>query len=104
MQLTCYLRTSNLKRFLTKRVLPTKMTICENVEKYRTEGSSLNLNRVRSGCRRTKRTQENVNIFQEKIIEDPKKSTRKYDLDISKNIFNRNTKRDFKWYPYKMQV
>ena len=35
------------------------------------QGSSLNLNKDRSGRRETELTQENINILQEKLIEDP---------------------------------
>ena len=42
----------------------------------RTEGASLNPNKDRSGRRRTKRTYENINLLQEKFIEDPRISAR----------------------------
>ena len=64
----------------------------------------MNLDKDRSGRRRTERTQENINLLQEKLIEDPRISARKNGLDISKSSFNRITKRDLKWYPYKMHV
>ena len=38
---------------------------------YKTEGSSLSLSKYHSGHRRTERTQENINLLQEKLIEDP---------------------------------
>ena len=50
-------------------VSQTKMIIWKNVKKYMSEGSSLNLNKDRSG-RRTDRTQEDINLLQEKPIED----------------------------------
>ena len=43
------------------------MTIWKNVKKYKTEGSSLNLNKDRSGRRRTERLKENINLLQEKL-------------------------------------
>ena len=52
------------------RVKPTKMTIWKNVKKYKTEGSSLNLGKSRSGRRRTECTRENINLLQERLIED----------------------------------
>ena len=76
----------------------------KNVEKYKTEGSNLNLNKDRSCRRRTERTQININLPQEKLIEDPRISARKNALDISEITFNRITKRDLKWHPYKMHV
>ena len=44
------------------------MTIWKNVKKYKTEGSSSNLNKDRSGRRKTEHTQESTNILQEKLI------------------------------------
>ena len=75
------------------------MPIWKNYKKYKTEGSSLNLNKDRSGRRRKERTQENINLPKEKVIEDPRISARKNGLDISKSTFNRITKRDLKCYP-----
>ena len=76
----------------------------ENVKRYKTEGSSFNLNKDRSGRRRTERTQENIKLLQEKLIEDLRISAIKNGLDISERTFNRITKRDLKWYPIKMHV
>ena len=59
-----------------------------------TEESRLNLKIDRSDRRRTERTQENINLLQEKLIEDPRISDRKNGLDISKSTFNRITKLD----------
>ena len=52
---------------------------------YKTEGSSLNLNK---GRRRTERIQEIINLPQEMLIENPRVSARKNDMDISKSTFN----------------
>ena len=76
----------------------------KNVKKYKTEGSSLNLNKDRAGRRRTESPQENIKLHLEKIIEDPRISDKKNGLGISKNTFNRITKRDLEWHPYKMHV
>ena len=86
------------------RVSPTKMTIRKNVKKYKTEGSSLDRNKDRSGRMRSERTLENINILQEKLIDDLRISVRKNGLNISKSTFNRITKRYLKWHPYKMHV
>ena len=53
------------------------------MQKYKTENSSLYLNKDRSGHWRTERTQENINIIQEKLIEDPRISARKNGLENS---------------------
>ena len=77
----------------------------ENVKRYKTEGSSFNLNKDRSGRRRTERTQqENIKLLQEKLLRDPKISATKNGFAISKSTFYRITKRDSQWYPYKMHV
>ena len=52
----------------------------------------------------TERTQENIAPLQEKLIEDPGISARKYSLDISKSTFNRITNRDLKCHLYKLHV
>jgi len=94
-----YLRTRSFKlvqqhfeqRF-PERASPTKKTIWANVNKFKTEGTTLNLNKERSGCRRTERTPENINLVREKLIETPKITTRRNGLDISKSTFNRIVK------------
>ena len=55
-----------------------------------------------SGRRITKRTQENINLLREKIIEDLRISARKSGLEISKSTYNRIIKRDLKWHPHEM--
>ena len=57
--------------------------------KSTTDGLSLDSNKGRSDRRRTERTQENTNLLQEKLIEDPRISARKNGLDITKSKFNR---------------
>ena len=59
------------------------MTIWKDVKKYKTEGSSLYLNKDRSGSKETKRKQKNINLLQEKLIKDLRISARKNDLGIS---------------------
>ena len=80
----------------------TTMTIWKNVKKYKIEGSILNLNKDRSGRRKTERTQENINLPREELLEYPRISASKNSLDISKSTLI--TKRDLKWHPHKMQA
>ncbi|KAF2349753.1 Protein of unknown function DUF4817 [Trinorchestia longiramus] len=87
-----------------ERQSPTKMTIWRKVTRYRTEGTSLNLNKVRSGRKRTGRSEENVRIVQGALTENPQISARKSGLDITKSTFNRIITLDLKWHPYKMHV
>ena len=72
------------------------MSIWKSVKKYKTEKSSLNLNKDHSGGRRTERAQEIINLLQEKLIEDSRISASKNGLDISKSTFNLTTKHDLK--------
>ena len=65
------------------------MIIWKNAKKYKTERSSLNLNKDRLCRRRTERKQENNHFLQENLIEDPRISARK-------NIQIRITKQDLK--------
>ena len=67
---TNYLRTKSFKevqqlfeQHFRDRVSTTKMTIWKFVQKYKTEGSSLNINKDRSGRRRTDRPQKKTLIF-----------------------------------------
>ena len=73
-------------------------------EKYENERSRLKLNKDRAVRRRTKRTQENINLLQEKLIENPRISARMIDLNISKSTFNRIAMGDLKWHPNEMNV
>ena len=66
-------------------------------------GLSLNLNKDHSGRRRTERTQENINLLQDKLIKDLRISARKNGLDI-KSTLNRITKRVLKCHLYKVHV
>ena len=50
------------------------MTILKNVKKYKTEGSRAYIGKI--------------NLLQEKLIGDPRISSRKNALDISKTTFN----------------
>ncbi|KAF2368920.1 Protein of unknown function DUF4817 [Trinorchestia longiramus] len=87
-----------------ERQSPTKMIIWRNVTKYKTEGTSLDLNKSRSGWKRTGLSEENVRIVQGALTENPQISARKRGLDVTKSTFNRIITLDLKWHPYKMHV
>ena len=56
-----YLTVQNLFREqFPDRGPPSKTTIWKNVQKYQEHGTSLNLNKNRSGRRRTVRSEENI--------------------------------------------
>ena len=67
----------------------TKKTIWKNVRKFNNEGTTMNLNKNRSGRKNTARTRENINLVLEHLLEDPKKSARRNGLDLSKATFQR---------------
>ncbi|KAF2360355.1 Protein of unknown function DUF4817 [Trinorchestia longiramus] len=94
----------SFQEHFSERLSPTKMTIWRNVTRYRTEGTSLNLNKGRSGRKRTTRSEEKVRIVQGALTENQKISAKKSGLDVTKSTFNRIITLDLKWHPYKMDV
>ena len=72
--------------------------------KFNNEGTTMNLNKNRSGRKNTARTPENINLVLEHLLEDPKKSARRNGLDLSNYTFQRLVKCELEWYPYKMRV
>lgn len=84
---------------------PSTSTIQRNVEKYEREGTSLNLNKKRSGRRRTTRSQENIEQVRLFIAAQPQGvSCRRNPIGISKTAFNEITKHDLKWHPFKIHL
>ena len=75
----------------------------ENVRKYQNAGTSLNLNKGNSG-RRTIRTAENIDAVKDLLQQDPHASARRNPIQISRSSFNRITKHDIKWHPYRIHV
>ncbi|KAF2361513.1 Protein of unknown function DUF4817 [Trinorchestia longiramus] len=94
----------SFQEHVPERQSPTKMTIWRNVTRCGTEGTSLNLNKGRSGRKRTGRSEENVRIIQGALTENPQISARKSRLDVTKSTFNRIITLNLKWHPYKMHV
>lgn len=87
------------------RIPPSKSTIQRNVAKYTREGTSHNLNKGRSGSLRTARNQENVNRVRRLLEEQPRGiSCRRNPLNLTKSTFNRITRHDLKWHPYKICI
>lgn len=86
------------------RTSPSKSTIWENVVKYQTEGTSLNLNKGRSGRKRSMRSAENIELVRHGLEDNPRISCRKNGLGIDRNTFHRIVKNDLKWHPYKIHL
>jgi hypothetical protein len=80
---------------------PAKRTIQQNVRKYNLEGTSLNLNKGRSGRRRTERTDQNIQTVQG-LLGQQQITCRRNTLGLSKSTFNRIVKSDLQWHPYKI--
>ena len=84
---------------------PDKKTILKNLQKYQTTGTSLNRNKGNSGRRRTARSEENVAAVRDLLEETPRGvSARRNHVEVSKSSFNRITRLDLRWHPYRMHV
>ena len=84
---------------------PTKRSIYQNVLKYTRHGTSLNRNKGHSGRRRTARSEENVASVRDVLRERPREvSARRNFLGLSASTFNRITRNDLRWHPYKIKV
>ena len=83
---------------------PDKKTILKNLQKYQTTGTSLNRNKGNSGRRRTALSEENVAVVRDLLEETPRGvSARRNHVEVSKSSFNRITRLDLRWHPYRMQ-
>ena len=83
---------------------PVRNTILKNVRKYQNTGTSLNRNKSNSGRRRTARNEANIAAVRELLEETPRGvSARRNAVAILKSSFNRITKLDIRWHPYRMQ-
>ena len=102
-QSTTQVRNAFRERF-PNRNPPAASTILENVRKYENSGTSLNLNKGNSGRRRTTRTAENIDAVRDLLQENPHMSARRNPIPISRASFNRITRQDIKWHPYRMHV
>ena len=75
---------------------PNKTTIWKNVD-----ATSLNMNKGRSGRKRTVRCQENIDIVQEALENNPRGiSCRKNGLNLPSATFNRIVSKDLNWHPW----
>ena len=83
---------------------PCKTTILRNFYKCSYEGTNLNLNKGNSGRRRTTQTEENIAVVRALLEENPRVGARRNPINISSSNFNRITKLELRWHPYKMHV
>ena len=71
----------------SERNVPNKTTIWKNVKKYREEGTSLNLNRGRSGRQSTARSEENIANGRQLLNDDAHPAGQRNPFQISQVIF-----------------
>ena len=84
---------------------PVRNTILKNVRKYQNTGTSLNRNKSNSGRPRTARNEANIAAVRELLEETPRGlSVRRNPVAVSKSSFNRITRLDIRWHPYRMHV
>lgn len=83
---------------------PAKSTIQHNLRKYEEDGTSLNVNKGRSGRRRTVRTPESIERVRVLLGEQQQVSCRRNRIGMSKSSFNLLTRNDLRWHPYKIHV
>ena len=82
--------------------LPSRSTVWRNVHKYKTHGTSLNRNKGNSGRKISVRTDEQIDEIRELLIVNPKVVARRNGVGISKTTFNKITKYDLKFHPYRI--
>ncbi len=84
--------------------IPSKGTFLSNFHKYQTHGTSENRNTGKSGQPRTVQTPQNIAAVRQEIAQNGQVSVRRNNLPhISKASFNRITKYDLKYHPYRIQ-
>lgn len=85
--------------------IPSKNTILYQSKKFVDHGKVLNRHADASGRRKTARTDANIARVRRAIRHDPNLSSRRNPLpDLSQTTFNRITRKDLNYHPYKIQV
>ena len=94
---------TKFRTLFPERLPPNKTTIRKNVNKCERDGTSLNMNKGRSGRRITTRTQEYIAAVRQALERNQGRiSARRNGLRISPSSFCRIIKKDLRWYPYRM--
>lgn len=84
--------------------VPNRKTITRNYNKYLEFGQSGNRNTGNSGRRRTARTQANIARVRQALQNDPTISARRNPIaQLTPSSFNRITRIDLSWHPYRIQ-
>ena len=79
-------------------------TIRRNFVKYERHGTSTNRNRDNSGRRRTARSQQNIANVKQDLHQNPHVSSRRNNVAVNQSAFNRITRLDLRYHPYRIQV
>ena len=84
---------------------PVGNTILKNVRKYQNTGKCLNRNKSNSGRQTTARNEADIAAVRELLKETPRGASARRNADaVSKSSFNRITKLDIRWHPYRMHL
>ena len=108
--LTCYTRIRNAQTVQRELVYcfnrrATSKTIYKNVNKCKCFETSVNLNNGKSGRTRTVRTLENIEMVRRRLIQNPRNTwLRRNGVGISKSLFQRITKQELLFHPYRIKV
>ena len=88
------------------RHAPSFRTIKSTIEKFANEGTVCDLYKGRSGRRRTRRTEEVVEVVRQSVVQSPKKSIRRLsaETNIPKSSVQRILCQDIYAFPYKIQT
>lgn len=93
------------RRFFNTAHAPNPRTIRRTVDKFSTVGTVCNVNKGRSGRRRTARSEENVQAVREAVVRSPRKSIRRLSKESSmhRTSVHRILTTDLQLFPYKIQ-
>ena len=87
------------------RESPSKKTFWNNVRKYENHGTSLNMNKGHSGRKRTGRSAENIEAVRQQLAQHPREtSARRNGVGLFRASFNRITRMDLHFHPFRMRV
>ena len=93
----------NFEQIFPERISPTKKTVRRTVQKFNEHGTTLNRNKGNSGRKRIARTQENVEMVQNVIDENPRSTIRRNESGLSATTFHRILHKDLGLKAYKVQ-
>lgn len=87
-----------------ERKVPNKETMYRYIRKFKATGSFSNGHTCKSGRKRTVRCEENIEAVLTILQNYPERfSSRKNHIGMSSSSFNRITRLDLRWHPYKIQ-